>query len=89
MPHKLQTLSSLSCILAPGFFLVIPSPAAFCLSAVSVFYTGLSHRWILTSLAGKSTFTGLQSSSNPLKVVLHVPNSWFSSLSRKRFLLLW
>jgi hypothetical protein len=32
VPLKLKTLSS---IMAPRFFLVIPSPAVFCLSAVS------------------------------------------------------
>jgi hypothetical protein len=34
-PHKLKILSSLSCILAPGFLIAIPSPVVFCLSAVS------------------------------------------------------
>jgi hypothetical protein len=34
--HKLETLLSLSCVLAPGFFLVIASPVVFCLSAVSL-----------------------------------------------------
>jgi hypothetical protein len=33
-PHKLKTLSSLSCILTPRFFSVVPSPAVFCQSAV-------------------------------------------------------
>jgi hypothetical protein len=30
-PPKLKTVSSLSCVLAPGFFLVIPSPLVLCL----------------------------------------------------------
>jgi hypothetical protein len=30
-PCKLKTLSSLFCVLAPGVFLVIPSPAVWCL----------------------------------------------------------
>jgi hypothetical protein len=57
-PHKLDTLFSLSCIPALGFFLEILSPVVFCLSAASAFCTGLSGRRILTSLAGESPFTG-------------------------------
>jgi hypothetical protein len=39
----------------------------FCLSVISVFFTGLSRRRVLPS-------TGLQSSGNPLKAILHVPS---------------
>jgi hypothetical protein len=75
-PHELKTLSSLSCILAPGYFLVIPSPAVFCLSAVSQylysFCTG--PRPVLSCLLTDECLLVLQSSSNPLKVPLGVPS---------------
>jgi hypothetical protein len=79
-PHKVETLSSLSCILAPGSFLVIPSPAVFCLSAVSVFFTGLTRRRILTSPVGKSFFNGLQSQSQSQSYIANdgrsISKSW-------------
>jgi hypothetical protein len=48
--HKLETPSSQSCNPSPGFFSVIPSPAVFSLSAVTLFFTGPSRRQTLTSL---------------------------------------
>jgi hypothetical protein len=38
---QLRMLSSLSCNPSLGFFIVIPFPAVFCMSTVSVFSTGL------------------------------------------------
>jgi hypothetical protein len=75
-PHKLKALSSLSCVLAPGFFLVIPSPAVFCLSAVSQYMPSSvipCSVLLLSCLVDESSLV-CKSSSNPLKVALCVPS---------------
>jgi hypothetical protein len=82
-PGKLKTFSSLSCTLSAGFFLAIPSPVVFCLSAVSqylsssaipcsvlVFYRS-SFSTVLTSPCRRIL---LQPLSNRLKVALGVPS---------------
>jgi hypothetical protein len=87
-PLKLKMSSSLFCTLAAGLFVVISSPAVFCLSAVSQ-YVFLSHSLLCTHpvrvlywssfstelpfLADKFLLV-LQSSSNPLKVALRIPS---------------
>jgi hypothetical protein len=78
--HKLETLSSLSYILAPGFFLVIPSPAIFCLSAVYQ-HVFLSHS-LLCSRSGLSRRQILNLPSRCLrKVYLALDWQWTSIIN--------
>jgi hypothetical protein len=46
--HRLKTLSSLPCILVPGFFLVIPSCEVYCLFVVSQYLIALCTRSVLS-----------------------------------------
>jgi hypothetical protein len=88
-PHKVKTLSLPYCILAPEFFVAIPSPVVFSLSAVSQYMSStvipcpvlvlyclidesFSQLFPSCLIDKSSLLTGLQSSSNLLKVALHV-----------------
>jgi hypothetical protein len=87
-PHKRKTLFSLSCILAPEFFLIIPSSAVSqhvffshsLLCPVLVLYWSLFSTVLLSLLFlvpycfVDETLLVLQSSSKPLNVTLGVPS---------------
>jgi hypothetical protein len=71
-PRKLKTLSSLSCILAPGFFLVIPSRMVFSLSQYILSSSVVPFSVLVLYWPSFSTVL-LSWQTNPLKVALGVP----------------
>jgi hypothetical protein len=80
-PHKLETLSSLSYIPAPGFFLLIPSPAVlsqlYLSSALDCSVDESSLHWEANhpTLFAPFFLARLQSTCNHLKVVLRIPST--------------